>query len=171
MLCNLPLNGYILRRFYLLLMFVSPFFSLAQNKNNYLQATSFNTTYNLSSGPTLETQQVRSNAFQLTIVSKNHNNFNIYGKVSSSTGPNGTGLPPSMFSVRLNSVSPLVLAGYNTYTLTNTDQLIQEIVTIWPFWNTYSTITFNYDLLVGPVGYDYPSGTYLTTILFTMTQP
>lgn len=149
----------------------APFFSPAQNKNNYLQATSFNTTYSLNSSSTLETQQVRSNAFQLTIVSKNYNNFNIYAKVSSSTGPNGSGLPPSMFSLRLNYVTPVVIASYNTYALKNTDQLIQAVSTIWPFWNIYSTITFSYDLLLGPVGYDYPAGTYLTTILFTMTQP
>ena len=172
MLCNLPISKYITIRIWVLgwgLLCSTGLF--AQNKNNYLQANTYNTTFNLPVNA-LNTQQVISNAFRLATVSKSKNYFNIYARVYSSTGPNGTGLPASLFSIRLNTVTPNVIIGnYSTMQLSNTDMLIQQIVTVWPFWNNYSEVDFNYDLLLAPLGYSYQSGTYVTTFLFTLTQP
>ena len=139
--------------------------ALGQNKNNNIELTAINTGFDLTNASALETQQVKTNAFQIIATSKSNNNFRIFAKVSSSTSSTGTPLPASMLAVRLNSASPTVTANFNTVTLSTIDQLLQQI-------NTTSTpITFNYDLLAGPIGYTYAPGTYTLTMLFTMTQP
>jgi len=154
----------------MLCLFLVPAVS-GQNKNNNLVVNSYNTSFTLSNATALETQQVKSNAFQVMVSSKNNNKFSVYGKVSSSTSSTGTNLPPSVLSVKLNSVTPSVIVNYNTITLSYSDQLLQQVQTSGSFWNTYSSINFDYDLLLAPVGYDYPPGNYLLTLLFTMTQP
>jgi hypothetical protein len=136
-----------------------------QNKNNYIQLTANNTGFTLSSAATLETQQVKTNAFQIDVTSKASNTFSILAKVSSATSSTGTPLPASMLAVRLNSVNPAVTANFNTITLSSTDQVLQQITT------NSNTVIFNYDLLAGPVGYNYAPGNYNVTMLFTMTQP
>ncbi|HEX6427290.1 MAG TPA: hypothetical protein VF008_06370 [Niastella sp.] len=136
-----------------------------QNNNNRIQLTANNTSFNLTNVTMIETQQVKSNAFQIVATSKSNNNFSIQAKVSSSTSSTGTPLPSSMLALRLNTVNPTVTANFNTITLSNSDQLLQQINT------TNSPVTFNYDLLAGPVGYTYGPGTYNLTVLFTMTQP
>jgi hypothetical protein len=139
--------------------------ALGQNKNNNIELTAINTGFDLTNASALETQQVKTNAFQIIATSKSNNNFRIFAKVSSSTSSTGTPLPASMLAVRLNSASPTVTANFNTVTLSTIDQLLQQINT------TSSPITFNYDLLAGPIGYTYAPGTYNLTMLFTMTQP
>jgi hypothetical protein len=136
-----------------------------QNKNNNLQLTASNTAFNFTNVSTLESQQVKTNAFQIVATSKSSNTFSVLAKVSSSTSSTGTPLPASMLAIRLNSVSPTVTANYNTITLSTIDQLLQQATT------TNSPITYNYDLLAGPVGFTYAPGNYNLTILFTMTQP
>lgn len=136
-----------------------------QNKNNNITLTANNTSFSLTNVSTLETQQVRTNAFQIEANSKSSNTFSIRARVSSSTSSTGTPLPESMLALRLNSVSPTVTANYNTIPLSTTDQLLQQVTT------TNSPVTYNYDLLAGPVGYNYAPGNYNLTILFTMTQP
>lgn len=135
-----------------------------QNKNNNILLTASNTGFSLTNVSSIETQQVNTNAFQIAVTTKSSNTFSILAKVSSSTSSTGTPLPASMLAVRLNSVSPTVTANYNTITLSTTDQLLQQVTTT-------NNPTFNYDLLSGPVGYNYAPGTYNLTILFTMTQP
>lgn len=135
-----------------------------QNKNNNIQLTANNTGFSITNVSAIETQQAHTNAFQISVTSKASNTFSILARVSSSTSSTGTPLPASMLAVRLNSVSPTVTANYNTITLSSTDQLLQQVT-------TSNSPTFNYDLLAGPVGYDYAPGTYNLTILFTMTQP
>jgi hypothetical protein len=136
-----------------------------QNNNNNLQLTASNTGFTINSVSALETQQVKTNAFQIKATSKSNNNFSILAKVSASTSSTGTPLPASMLALRLNSLSPTVTANFNTITLSTTDQLLQQIST------THNTINFNYDLLAAPIGYTYAPGNYNLTILFTMTQP
>jgi len=142
-----------------------------QNKNNYILLTANNTSYNLTSSSLLETQQLKTNAFQIEVASKANNTFTIKAKVSSSTSSTGTPLPASMLALRLNSTNPALTANTNTFTLSTTDQTIQQITTGSQFWNTNNFLTLYYDLLAGPVGYDYAPGNYNLTILFTLTQP
>lgn len=142
-----------------------------QNKNNYVNVNAYSTAFSLASATDLETQKVKSNAFQIMVVSKSNDQFNLYARVSSASSSTGTQMPASMLSVKLNSISPAITASYNTITLSNNDQLLQQIQTSWLFWLFYSSITLTYDLQLGPVGYDYPPGNYNFTILFTMTQP
>jgi len=139
--------------------------ALGQNKNNTIELAAINTSFNFTNASVLETQQVKTNAFQIVATSKASNNYRIFAKISSSTSSTGTPLPASMLAVRLSSVSPTVTASFNTITLSTSDQLLQNINT------TNSSITFNHDLLAGPIGYSYAPGTYNLTMLFTMTQP
>jgi uncharacterized transporter YbjL len=143
----------------------------AQNNKNYLQVTGASTGFNLTSTATLEAQQTNSNAFQVVVASKGSNTFSMYAKVSSSTTSTSTPMPASMLAVKLNSMSPTLTANFNAISLSTNDQLIQQITTSNQFWNNNNTITFNYDLLAGPVGYNYAPGSYTFTLLFTMTQP
>lgn len=136
-----------------------------QNNSNNISLTAINTSFTLNSISAIETQQAKTNAFQIVVNSKSSNTFNIGAKVSASTSSTGTPLPASMLALRLNSTSPPITANVNTITLSTTDQLIQQINT------NKNNITFNYDLLAGPVGYNYAPGNYNLTILFTMTQP
>jgi hypothetical protein len=143
-----------------------------QNRSNYMDLNSYNTAFSLATAADLETQKVKSNAFQIEVVSRNNDQFNLYARVSSASSSTGTQMPATMLSVKLNSINPALNASYNTITLSNNDQLLQQITTPWLFWLLYySTITLNYDLQLGPVGYDYPPGNYNFTVLFTMTQP
>lgn len=164
-MCNTGVNKIRLFVINVLVILVWTTTALGQNKNNNIELTAINTGFNLTNASALETQQVKTNAFQIVATSKSNNNFRIFAKVSSSTSSTGTPLPASMLAVRLNSVSPTVTANFNTITLNTSDQLLQQINT------TSSPITFNYDLLAGPIGYSYAPGTYNLTMLFTMTQP
>lgn len=151
---------------------VNGMWACAQNRTNYLEANSYNTSFSLVTAADLETQKVRSNAFQVEVMSRSNDRFNIYARVSSSSSSTGVNMPAGMLSVKLNSITPLLNVNYNTITLSNTDQLLQQVTTPFLFWLLwYSTINFSYDLQLGPVGYDYPPGNYNFTVLFTMTQP
>ena len=143
----------------------------AQNNKNYLQVTGVSTGFNLTSTATLEAQQTNSNAFQVVVASKGSSTFSMYARVSSSTTSTSTPMPASMLAVKLNSTVPAVTANANTITLSTSDQLLQQLTETSQFWNNNATITFNYDLLAGPVGYNYAPGSYTFTLLFTMTQP
>lgn len=164
-MCNTAINKIRLFVFNLVMLLLCIATARGQNKNNSIELTAINTGFNLSSASAIETQQVKTNAFQVVAASKASNTFSILAKVSSSTSSTGTPLPASMLAVRLNSVSPTVTANFNTITLSSTDQLLQRVTT------TNSPITFNYDLLAGPIGYSYAPGNYNLTMLFTMTQP
>ncbi|WP_205509931.1 hypothetical protein [Longitalea arenae] len=137
----------------------------AQNSQNNITLTALNTGFILNSVASIETQQTRANAFQIAVNSRNSANFSIRARVSSSTSSTGTPFPASMLALRLNTTNPPVTANLNTITLSTTDQLLQQIT------STKNNITFNYDLLLAPVGYSYAPGNYNFTILFTMTQP
>ncbi|MCS3799029.1 hypothetical protein [Niastella sp. OAS944] len=164
-MCNTGINKIRLLVIHVVIMLVLTTPALGQNKNNQIELTAINTGFNLSNASALETQQVKTNAFQITATSKSSNNFRIFAKVSSSTSSTATPLPASMLAVRLNSVSPTVTANFNTVILSTSDQTLQTLNT------TNTPITFNYDLLAGPIGYSYAPGTYNLTMLFTMTQP
>lgn len=164
-MCHTEVNKIRLFVIHVIILLVFTTTALGQNKNNQIELTAINTGFNLNNASSLETQQVKTNAFQIVATSKANNNFRIFAKVSSSTSSTGTPLPASMLAVRLNSVSPTVTANFNTITLSTSDQTLQTINT------SSSPITFNYDLLAGPIGYSYAPGTYNLTMLFTMTQP
>ncbi|WP_207515653.1 hypothetical protein [Longitalea luteola] len=137
----------------------------AQNNSNNLTLTAINTGFTLNNVSAIETQQINPNAFQIVVNSRSSNLFSVRARVSASTSSTGTPFPASMLSLRCNSTSPPVTANTNTITLSNTDQLLQQIN------STKNNVTFNYDLLLDPVGYNYAPGNYNLTILFTMTQP
>ena len=75
-------------------------------------------------------------------------------------------MPASMLDIKLNTVSPSRSANYNTITLsTNNQRIIQSTST------GSGSVSYAYNLIVGPVGYDYPPGNQIFTILLTTTSP
>jgi hypothetical protein len=138
----------------------------AQNSQNNISLTAINTSFTLNSVSAIETQQTTINAFQIGVNSRSSANFSIRARVSASTSSTGTPLPASMLSLRCSSTSPPITANLNTVTLSTTDQFLQQIIN-----SNKNNVTFNYDLLLDPVGYNYAPGNYNLTILFTMSQP
>lgn len=136
-----------------------------QNSQNNISLTAINTSFTLNSVSAIETQQIKTNAFQIAVNSRSSDNFSIRARVSASTSSTGTPLPASMLSLRCTSTSPPITINTNTITLSNTDQFLQQIN------SNKNNVTFNYDLMLDPVGYTYAPGNYNLTILFTMSQP
>lgn len=136
----------------------------AQNKNNYIQVTGVTTNYTLTSAAMLEAVQTLSNAITLDVISKT-SRCSIYAMLSGSSTTSSTPMPASLLALQLSSISPSLPASFSVIPLSQSNQLLFQ-----------STSTFNhesliYNLLLGPVGYNYLPGTYSFTILFTMTQP
>jgi hypothetical protein len=136
----------------------------SQDVNNYLSVSSSVKNVNLNSVAALETEQIQSNAFAITIKSRN-NSFSVYAAISFYSSSNGYVLPSNMLSIKLNNVNPSRTANFNEIPITGGNQLIIQGVKT----NT-STVTYTYDMYVGPIGYDSPPGTYNATVLFTLTQ-
>ena len=129
-----------------------------------IQLQTGQTNFNFNTSATLENAQVSVNAFPLSVYS--FYNFSVYAKVSSVSSSSGVTMPASMMAIKLNTVSPSRSANFNPITLsTNNQQIIQSNSTL--FWY----VTYSYNLIVGPVGYDYPPGNQIFNILFTLTNP
>lgn len=143
---------------FLLLFLVSG--ARAQSIN--LQTGQTNFTFNTPSS--LENAQVSVNAFSISVYS--FYSFSVYAKVSSVSSSSGVTMPASMAAIKLNTVSPSRSANFNPITLsTNNQQIIQSNSTL--FWY----VTYTYNLIIGPVGYNYPPGNQIFNILFTLTNP
>ena len=136
----------------------------SQDVNNYLSVSSSVKNVNLNSVSALETEQIQPNAFAITIKSRN-NSFSVYATISFYSSSNGYVLPSNMLSMKLNNVNPSRTANFNEIPITGGNQLIIQGVKT----NT-STVTYTYDMYIGPVGFDSPPGTYNATVLFTLTQ-
>jgi len=136
-----------------------------QDANNYLDVSSNLKSFNLNSVVALETQQVQTNAFAITVKSRN-DNFYIYANISFYSSSTGYVLSSDMHSIKLNTVVPSRTANFNKIPITGGSQLIIQGTKT----NT-STVTYNYNMYVGPIGFDVPPGTFNTVIVFTMTQP
>ncbi len=136
----------------------------AQSKNDRIQVTGTATNYTLTTAAMLEAVQTLSNSITLDVVAKD-NRCSIYAMVSGSSTTSSTPMPASLLALQLSSISPPLPANFSTIQLSQTNQLLFQ-----------SSASFNheslvYNLLLGPVGYNYNPGTYSFTILFTMTQP
>jgi hypothetical protein len=136
----------------------------SQDANNYLSVSSTIKNVNINSVATVENEQVQTNAFTLTIKSRN-DGFNIYAYISYYNSSNGYVLPSDMLAIKLNTVTPSRTANFNEIPITGGNQLIISSTKT----NT-STVTYNYNMYIGPLGYDSPPGTYNATIMFTMTD-
>lgn len=137
----------------------------AQNVSNYISATANATNFTLATASALETEQTLTNAFTLDIASWN-GPYSVYIRVLNTNSSSATPIPASMLAVQLNTYH----CSRCTFTtaqipLSPTDQqLIQGT-------KKASSDTYNYNLILGPIGYNYVPGTYTFNILFTMTQP
>ncbi len=139
-------------------------FLVSGAKAQIIQVTQGQTNFTCNSSSTLENAQVAVNAFSVAVFS--FYSFSVYVKVSNVSSSAGAAMPASMLAVKLNTVSPSRTANYNTFTLsTNNQQLIQSTNTGLRY------VTYTYNLIAGPVGYDYPPGSQLFNVLFTLTYP
>lgn len=138
--------------------------SFCQDIYNNLAISSTLKNFNLNSVTTLENEQIQTNAFAITILSR-HNNFSVYASISFYSSSNGYVLPSGMLSIKLNTVVPSRTANFNDIPITGGNQLI-----IQGARTGTQAVTYRYNMNVGPMGFDVPPGTFNTTILFTMTQ-
>ena len=129
-----------------------------------IQVDAGQTNFTCNSSASLENAQVSVNAFSISVYSPS--TFSVYAKVQNVSSSSGVLMPASMLAMKLNTVSPSRSANYNTFTLgTNNQQIIQST-------NTGSRyVTYSYNLIAGPVGYNYPPGSQLFNMLFTLTNP
>lgn len=138
----------------------------ANPKHNYMEVNT-NTTLNfVCDGPEdLENDIILSNAITLNLRTKNSDS-RVYVKLQSYNAPGGnTGNCPLKIdwtSDNSNNVQSLVR---DPLQLTNMDQML------FAQPQRSNPLSFQYDLILSALGYDYPAGQYSFTILFTMTQP
>ena len=139
----------------------------AQSSTNQLtlnKLTSWN--FSLSTPSDLENSQTISNAFSLTVKTKS-SDCSVYAQISSWTYPSGF-TPPSS-PLQIDYTSDNSSSAYNVYTspltLTSSNQLLFNQK------KTPHTYTFNYNMILAALGYEWYVGNYSFTITFTMTQP
>ena len=122
--------------------------------------------FNLNTPAELENNQTISNAFTLTIKTKS-SNCSVYASISTFSTPSG--FYPSYSPLQIEYASTTSLSASSIYTspltLSTSDQLLFKQS------KTSSTYTFNYNMILQAVGYDWYVGTYNFTLTFTMTQP
>lgn len=140
-------------------------FAFCQDNNNYILVAGGATNFDLSTAVSLENVQTNSNAISITVKSKN-TNYDLYAMLYGYSSSNGVVLPSNLLALKLNSVNPSQSANYNTITLGSSNQLLDQGST-----KGNKTVTYMYDLMLNPIGYDYPPGNYNVSILFTLTQP
>jgi len=138
--------------------------SFSQDYQNYLAVTSRLTNFNLSSVATLEARQVQTNAFDIKI--RSVYNFSVYALISNYYSSTGFVLDSDMLSIKLNTVVPSRTANFNEIPISGGNQLIIQGVR-----TTTQVVTYTYNMMVGPMGFEVPPGTFNATILFTMTRP
>jgi len=136
----------------------------AQNANNNIVVSGQSTSWSLTSANNLENAQTLGNAILLTVQSKNKK-CSIYAMVSASSTSTSTPMPASLLALQLLSIVPSMSANFNAIPLSTSNQLLFQSS------NSFNLATLTYNLILGPVGYDYAPGTYSFTLLFTMTQP
>lgn len=164
--CGMPQAGKILHYTIInVILSLIGMLAYGQNGNNYLDVASSIKNFNLNSVSALETEQVQSNAFSITVKSKSAS-FSVYAIISFYNSSNGFILPGGMLNLKLNNVSPSRSANYNEIPISGGNQLI-----IQSSKTNNNKVTYTFNLHFGPAGYEVPPGTYNATILFTMTQP
>lgn len=136
----------------------------SQNSNNKIQVSASATNFTMASASSLENAQTLTSAFTLAVFSKS-GKCSIYGNVSASSTTSSTPMPASVLALQLNTISPAMAANFNVIPLSLVNQLLFQSA------NKFNEEDLTYNLILGPVGYDYAPGTYSFTILFTMTQP
>ena len=157
---NKPFSEFLLR---FLNVFI-PLFLVSNLYSQTIQVQTGQTYFAMNSSSKLENEQVSVNAFSISISTRS--SFSVYAKVSNINSSSGVTMPASMLDIKLNTVSPSRSANYNTITLsTNNQRIIQSTST------GSGSVSYAYNLIVGPVGYDYPPGNQIFTILLTTTSP
>lgn len=137
------------------------------SSQNYMEVNTNRSLSFICSKPEhLENKQTLNNAISLKFKTKN-SNCTVYAKLSQFNKPSSASLSDvKLYLDWTNDNSKDVTSLLrDPVLLTQTDQRLF----IQP--KASQTFHFDYDLELGPVGYEAPAGQYSYTILFTMTQP
>lgn len=136
------------------------------NNQHYLQVNTHQGLNFICSTPAqLENPQTINNALTLTFKSKKKQ-CSMHVKVSSYNIPRGAdrnNVPLELLWTSDNSP--------NAYNVVKTMQLSRHDQQLFVQPARSQTYHFRYDLRLKALGYDYPSGHYNYTLMFTMTQP
>lgn len=142
--------------------------SQTANADNFVSINITSSSFVGITSPTqLTSQQTKTSAFILTMESRNYT-----GKISvqaSTTSP----IPLSKLGLKLNSVggsSPTSVIGESFTTVFMTGSQ-QQLFTLAKTNKANATMTATYDLVLDPIGWFIPSGSYSFSLYFLMTQP
>lgn len=139
----------------------------AQSSTNYLQLfTNMGLNFTLNEPSDVENIQTLSNAITLKV--RTQTNCSVYARISSYNVPSGfyivdSPLQLDWVSDNSSTTGNLVTGAFDLSTFDQ--RLFTQTKT---GGNVYY---YNYNLVLQPVGYDYPPGNYNFTLMFTMTQP
>lgn len=138
----------------------------ASNQNYLEVSVNSMCSFTCSTPEHLEQDQTIRNAVSLKFKTKN-SDCSIYAKIGTYNYPYGSSFSTLNFSLQhssnnSSSVQSLVSAPIR---LLQTDQRLF----VQP--QKSQTFHFNYDAILGPMGYEAPAGQYNFTVVFTMTQP
>jgi hypothetical protein len=152
-------------------IFILSFFvnlpSFAQNSTNYLSLTSnVSPAFTFTDATGLESTTTLSNAYTIKVRTKSQV-ASVFARISSWT--TSTGYTPLINPVSLlfKSTTSTVYNNLNTNAITLTSANQQ----LFKQGKKDAENIFIYDMILNPVGYDFPPGSYSFTISFTMTQP
>lgn len=137
------------------------------SNQNYMEVnTNRSLSFTCSKPEHLENKQTLNNAISLKFKTKN-SNCTVYAKLSQLNKPSSASLSDVKLYLDWTSDNSKNAASLlrDPVLLTQTDQRL------FIQYRSSQTFHFNYDLELGPVGYEAPAGQYSYTILFTMTQP
>lgn len=138
----------------------------ASNKNNYLEVEQTgNLNFTVNDPEEFEDPQVATSAVRLRLKTQRAA-CAVYVRVSSYNVPQGASQSniPLELDHRTDNSDNVTSLVRDPLRLSSTDQRLF----VQP--KSKNTYTYNYDLRLAPVGYQFPPGQYNFTIMFTMTQ-
>jgi hypothetical protein len=137
------------------------------NKNNLVLNTNAILSFNLNSPEDLEQTRTIYNALTVSIKTRSKNAV-VSAKLSFANAPAGA---------NVNDLIGLQFASSNSnnYSLSSVNPVylsfVNQTLFYQPKHSNNQFKTFNYNLLLKPVGFDVAPGNYNFTLLFTMSQP
>lgn len=138
----------------------------AQDANNHIELnTLLPLVFTCNTAASLENSQTLPSALQLKLATKSKPCI-IFAKLSSYTAPAGFSLPSVPLTLQYVMDTSPATTVINTQPI-NLQTYDQQLFTSTKLGFYYY---YFYSLILQPLGYDYPAGTYTFVITYTMTQ-
>ena len=137
------------------------------SNNNYLEVNvNSMCNFDCNRPDHIEKDQTIRNAVRLKFKTKN-NNCSVYAKIGNYNYPSGTPFSTLSFYLKHSSNNSSSVQSLITQPI----RLLQTDQRLFRQPKKSQTFQFYYDAILGPMGYEAPTGQYSFTVVFTMTQP